>query len=147
MRKLLMFAAMLALVAAVAVPAIAQVHQNPNNWNWNNNPNRNWNNNPNWNNNGFGNGEGGISQDLGNESESGDVTENFSVTSSGDNSNQCVTPLQFGNTGNLNNAQGFLQYASGSGDLEAEGPSFTFAPQLNGGCNQQVQQSSAASSQ
>ena len=149
MKKLMMIVAMVALVAALAVPAIAQVRQNPNNWNWND-PNRgNWNNNPNWNwnnNDGFGNG-GDISQGLANESESGDVTENFSVTSSGDNSNQCVTPLQFGNTGNLNNAQGFLQYASNSGNLEAEGPSFTFAPQLNGGCTQQVQQSSAASSQ
>jgi hypothetical protein len=146
MKKLLLVAAIVALVAALAVPVIAQVRNHPNNWNWND-PNRwNWNN-PNWNNNdGFGNG-GGVSQGIANESESGNVTPSFSVTSSGDNSNQCVTPLQFGNTGNLNNAQGFLQYASNSGDLEAEGPSFTFAPQLNGRCNQQVQQSSAASSQ
>ena len=112
MKKLVMLAAMLALVLALAVPAIAQV-----------------------------------SQGLGNESESGNVTPSFSVQSSGNNSNQCVNPLQFGNTGNLNNAQGFLQYASGSGNLEAEGPSFTFAPVETAPCTQAVQQSSAASSQ
>jgi hypothetical protein len=87
-----------------------------------------------------------VSQGLGNEGESGDVSPSFSVQSSGNSSNQCVTPLQFGNTGNLNNAQGFLQYASGAGDLEAEGPEFSFAPELTAPCTQAVQQSSAASS-
>jgi Tfp pilus assembly protein FimT len=87
-----------------------------------------------------------VSQGLGNESESGNVTPSFSVTSTGNNSNQCVTPLQFGNTGNLDNSQGFLQYASGSGNLEAEGPTFNFAPELTAPCDQAVQQSSAASS-
>jgi hypothetical protein len=148
MKKLMMLAAMVALVAAVAVPAIAQVHHN----NGFNDFNNGFNNHGNgFNNHGFnnfnGNNGGGVSQDLGNESESGNVTPSFSVQSSGNNSNQCVTPLQFGNTGNLNNAQGFLQYASGSGNLEAEGPSFTFAPELTAPCTQQVQQSSAASSQ
>ena len=107
----MMLAAVLALLAVVAVPAIAQV-----------------------------------THELGNESESGDVSTTFSVQSTGNNSNQCVTPLQFGNTGNLQNAQGFLQYASTADDLEAEGPEFSFAPVLSAPCTQQVQQSSAASS-
>ena len=111
LKKLIMLAAMLALVLAVAIPAIAQV----------------------------GNG-------VGNESESGDVSPSFSVQSTGNNSNQCVTPLQFGNTGNLQNGQAFLQYASTADDLEAEGPTFTFAPELTAPCTQAVQQSSAASS-
>src|SRR5438270_12689264 len=114
MKKLIMVTAMLALVLALAVPAIAQV-----------------------------------SQGLGNESESGNVTPSFSVQSSGNNSNQCVTPLQFGNTGNLNNAQGALQYASQTGgvfgNIELGGPTFTFAPELTAPCEQTVQQSSAAS--
>ena len=88
-----------------------------------------------------------VSQGLAENQTSGNVTSDFTANSTGNNSSQCVTPLQFGNTGNLNNAQGFLQYASGSGNLEAEGPTFDFAPVLNGGCNQTVQQSSAASSQ
>ena len=141
MKKLMMIAAMVVLVAALAVPAIAQVRFH--NGFDNNNFNR-------FNHNGFDNFDGvnggGVSQGIANESESGNVTPSFSVTSSGDNSNQCVTPLQFGNTGNLNNAQGFLQYASNSGNLEAEGPSFVFAPSLSASCNQAVQQSSAASS-
>ena len=115
MKKLMMLAAMLALVLAVAVPAIAQV-----------------------------------SQGLANEGESGNVTPSFSVQSSGNSSNQCVQPEQFGNTGNLNNAQGLLQYNSTIGGpfgAEFEGPSFTFAPVETAPCTQYVQQSSAASSQ
>jgi hypothetical protein len=87
-----------------------------------------------------------VSQKLGNESESGDVSLNFSVQSSGNCSNQCVIPLQFGNTGNLNNAQVLLQYTSTAGELEAESPTFEFAPVLSGGCEQTVQQAAAASS-
>ena len=111
MKKLIMLAAMLALVVALAVPAIAQT-----------------------------------SQELGNEDETGNVDLSFSVQSKGNNSNQCVTPLQFGNTGSNQNAQGFLQYNSTADDLEAEGGTFTFAPELTAPCTQQVQQSSAASS-
>ena len=111
MKKLVILVAMLALLVAVAVPAIAQV-----------------------------------SQELGNETESGDFSATFSVQSTGNNSNQCVTPLQFGNTGNFQNAQGFLQYASEADDLSGEGPTFEFAPELTAPCTQAVQQSSAASS-
>ncbi len=129
MKKLVMLAAMLALLVAVAVPAIAQV-----------------------------------SQELGNENESGNVDLSFSVLSSGNNSNQCVTPLQFGNTGSNQNAQGFTSFDSPvdtngffddfgfffpdvfGTDVDLEGGTFEFAPVLSGGCTQQVQQSSAASS-
>src|SRR3982750_2550776 len=111
MKKLIMLAAMLALVVALAVPAIAQT-----------------------------------SQELGNEDETGNVDLSFSVQSKGNNSNQCVTPLQFGNTGSNQNAQGFLQYNSTADDLSGEGSTFTFAPVLSASCDQKVQQSSAASS-
>ena len=85
-----------------------------------------------------------VSQAIGQESESGDVAINSTVTGSGDNSNQCVTPLQFGNTGSLQNAQGVLQYGSESGDIGLEGSSFVFAPSLNANCDQKVQQSAAS---
>ena len=111
MKKMMMLAAMVALVLAVAVPAVAQV-----------------------------------SQGDANKDTSGDVANSFSVLSKGNNSNQCVTPLQFGNTGSNQNAQGFLQYASSSGDITGTGGTFEFAPVLSGGCEQTVQQSSAASS-
>src|SRR3982750_3046306 len=87
-----------------------------------------------------------VSQELGNENESGDVELSFSAQSTGNNSNQCVTPLQFGNTGSNQNAQGFLQYNSTADDLEGTGSEFSFAPELTAPCTQQVQQSSAASS-
>jgi hypothetical protein len=107
----MMLAAMLALVLALAVPALAQV-----------------------------------GQELGNEDETGNVDLSFSVTQTGNNSSQCVTPLQFGNTGSNQNTQGFLQYNSTADDLSGEGGEFSFAPVLSGGCEQTVQQSSAASS-
>src|ERR687886_322201 len=76
--------------------------------------------------------------------DTGNVTLNTSVTSSGNNSNQCVAPLQFGNTGNIQNAQGFLQYNSTADDIEFSGSSFTFAPSLTNTCEQTVQQAAAA---
>jgi hypothetical protein len=111
LKKLMMLAAMLALVLAMAVPALAQV-----------------------------------GQELGNEDETGNVDLSFSAQSTGNSSNQCVTPLQFGNTGSNQNAQGFLQYNSTADDLSGDGSTFTFAPELTAPCTQQVQQSSAASS-
>ena len=111
MKKLMMVAAILALVLVVAAPAIAQV-----------------------------------TQGLGQESETGTVNATFSATQSGNNSSQCVTPLQFGNTGSLQNAQGVLQYNSTSGEIGQGGSTFTFNPTLTATCNQAVQQSSAASS-
>ena len=110
MKKLMMLAAMLALLLVAAMPAIAQV-----------------------------------TEEFGQEAEdTGNVTTTTTVTSTGDNSNQCVAPLQFGNTGNVQNAQGFLQYASTSGDIEFEGSSMPFTPTLTNSCTGQVQQAAAA---
>jgi hypothetical protein len=99
-----------------------------------------------------------VNQGLGQESETGNVTLNFSANQSGNNSSQCVTPLQFGNTGSLQNAQGVLQYSGqqgsghrnrffgvGGNGIQEEGSTFTFNPTLNANCEQTVQQSSAAS--
>ena len=110
MKKLMMLAAMLALVLLAAVPAIAQV--------------------------GFGAGQG--------VGDTGSVELNTAVEGSGDSGSQCVAPLQFGNTGNVQNAQGFLQYASTSDDIEFEGSSMTFTPTLTNTCSQTVQQAAAA---
>ncbi len=112
MKKLIMVAAMLALVLALAVPAIAQV-----------------------------------TNELGQEiDESGDVATEFAIEQTGNNSNQCAPALQFGNTGNFQNGQSALQYASTADDIEFEGGSFEFAPEQAVECSQQVQQSAAASS-
>ena len=92
-----------------------------------------------------------VTNAVGQESETGDVTVTGTATGSGNNSSQCVTPLQFGNTGSLQNGQAVLQYASTSGDIGLGGSTFEFVPpnpgipNLNATCTQAVQQSSAAS--
>ncbi len=137
MKKLVMFTVGLALVLLVTIPAIAQVSQ-----------------------------EIGteVSQEVGSDVESGDVSGTFSVESAGNNSNQCATPLQFGNTGSPQDHLGILQYASKLDDVRAEsgsvgflqfasdvgdvnvdgGSPMPFEPVLQGGCDQAAQQSSAA---
>ena len=91
-----------------------------------------------------------VQQAIGQEDETGNVSLNFTATQSGNNSSQCVTPLQFGNTGSLQNGQAVLQYASQTngpfGGIQQEGSTFSFNPTLNATCNQAVQQSAAASS-
>jgi hypothetical protein len=110
LKKLVVLAAMLAMLLLVAVPAIAQI--------------------------GFGAGQG--------IDDTGDVTLNTNVAGSGDNGSQCVAPLQFANTGNTQNAQGFLQYDSTADDIEFSGSSMTFAPEMTNTCQQTVQQAAAA---
>jgi hypothetical protein len=68
------------------------------------------------------------------------------IGNSGDNSNQCVAPMQFGNTGNLQNQQGFVQSGSEADDVEFSGSSFVFAPEQAVQCDQSVEQAAAASS-
>ncbi len=95
---------------------------------------------------GAGGAEPVVSQQIGQEAESGDLSIRGSVTQSGDNSNQCAPVMQFGNTGNLQNAQGFVQYNSNADDVEFSGGSFEFSPSMGVQCEQAVQQSAAASS-
>src|SRR5919199_5109127 len=76
--------------------------------------------------------------------DTGNVEANLTVSSTGDSSNQCVPAIQFGNTGNVQNAQGFLQYNSTADDIEFSGSSFAFTPSLTNTCKQQVQQAAAA---
>ena len=86
-----------------------------------------------------------VKQAIGQEDETGSFKANFSATQSGSNSDQCVAPEQFGNTGSLQNGMGILQYDSSSGKLSQGGSTFTFSPSDTANCTQQVQQSSAAS--
>ena len=81
-----------------------------------------------------------------NEPESGGVAAGFEVSNTGDFAGQCTPALQFGNSGNLNNAPSSLQYASEAEDFEAGGIEFTAEPRLAVDCNQEVQQAAAASS-
>ncbi len=79
------------------------------------------------------------------ENESGDIQTETSFSIEGNN-NACLGQLHFGNTGNFTNQQGALQYASDADDLEFAGPEISFAPENETACEQEVQQSAAASS-
>ena len=81
-----------------------------------------------------------------NEAESEGVEMSFDVSNEGDYAFQCVPALQFGNSGNFNNAPAFLQYASEADDFEPGGIEFAVEPELAVDCSNTVQQSSAASS-
>ena len=61
---------------------------------------------------------GGFNLDNENELESGPVDQEFSVTNTGDYASQCVPAVQFGNTGNFNNAPSLAQFGSGGGFVD-----------------------------
>ena len=152
MKKLMMIAAMPALVVVVGVaPALAD----SNNFfdRFGNNDNHNDFFDSFFANNDFldnffnhDNGDAGIEQSVDQQSESGDVSLGYQVTNSGDYAFQCAPAIQFGNTGNFQNAPSFLQYGSEADDFEPGGIEVTFAPQQGVQCSNEIQQSSAASS-
>jgi hypothetical protein len=80
------------------------------------------------------------------ENESGEISTENAFEIAGNNNNACLGQLQFGQTGNFTNQQGALQYASDVDDLEFAGGELEFAPENETGCEQAVQQASAASS-
>ncbi len=86
-----------------------------------------------------------VGLEAGNEAESEDLATEFSVANEGDYASQCVPALQFGNTGNFNNAPTFLQYASEADDFEPGGIEFAIEPELEVACESTIQQSAAAS--
>ncbi len=86
-----------------------------------------------------------VSLEAGNEAESEDLSAEFAVSNEGDYASQCVPALQFGNTGNFNNAPSFLQYSGESDDFEPGGIEFSIEPEQAVECSSTVQQSAAAS--
>lgn len=92
-----------------------------------------------------GGGGGPLTQEIEQEAESGEVDIAFEVSSSGDYAQQCAAPLQFGETGNLQNGQGALQNGSAFDDLEFGGSTFGFEPSVETACEGAVQQAAAAS--
>src|ERR671910_2206925 len=112
MRKMMLLAALLAMLVVVAVPAIAQ-----------------------------------IDQESEQESESGDVDQSFTVTSEGDNSNQCAGIQGVANTGNAQNQTSLIQYGSEADDFEFDevGSTITVSPENSTVCDHQVNQAASAS--
>jgi opacity protein-like surface antigen len=93
----------------------------------------------------FDNGSG-IGQEFEEEAESGDVNQSFDVSNTGDNSNQCAGIQGVANTGNAQNQTGVLQYGSEADDFEFEdvGSSIEVSPENSTTCDQQVNQAATA---
>ena len=87
-----------------------------------------------------------VSNEVGQESDSGDFGTDYGVNNSGDYAFQCTPAIQFGNTGNFINAPSVIQYNSRADDIEPGGIEVTFEPQQGVQCSNTIQQSSAASS-
>ena len=88
-----------------------------------------------------------VSQEEEQDAESADISQNFSVTGSGDNSSQCANIQGIGNTGNAQNITDILQYGSTADEFEFEevGGTITVSPTNTTTCTDQVNQAASAS--
>ena len=88
-----------------------------------------------------------VTQEEEQEGESGELNQSFTVTSEGDNSNQCANIQGVGNTGNTQTLTDILQYGSEADEFEFEevGSSIDVSPENSTTCEQQVNQAASAS--
>ncbi len=112
MKKLLMFTAVLAMLALAVAPVLAQRGDNDRG-------DRDRDNRHHF----FDRNGGGISQESEQEADSGDVDQSFNVSQTGDNSNQCVGIQGVANTGNAQNQLGVID-AGGFGDFDGNDDDF-----------------------
>ena len=82
--------------------------------------------------------------------ESGDATQNSTITGGGDNSNACQMVQGIDNTGNATNNTSVLQYANTDAEIELEDSgNFEISPTQNENvakvCDSQVNQAASAS--
>ena len=134
MKKLMLLAALLAMVVVAAVPALAQ--QNGLNHTW-----RDHNNFP------FNDNSSGVSQDNEQDAQSGASSQGIIIEGPGDNSNQCIGLQPISNTGNALNSTNVLQYAS-EGDVKVDDSgNLTISPSQSTTCDQKVNQAASASGQ
>jgi hypothetical protein len=87
-----------------------------------------------------------ITQEFDQEAQSGDVSQSFNVSNTGDNSNQCAGIQGVANTGNAQNQIGVVQYGSDADDFSFEdsGSSIEVSPTNLTSCDQQVNQAATA---
>jgi hypothetical protein len=88
-----------------------------------------------------------VTQEDEQEGESADINQDFSVTSEGDNSNQCAGIQGASNTGNSQNVIDLIQYESITDDFEFEevGSSLDVSPTNTTECTSEVNQAASAS--
>ena len=87
-----------------------------------------------------------VTQEFDQQAQSGDVSQSFNVSNTGDNSNQCAGVQGVANTGNAQNQIGVLQYGSEADDFSFEdsGASINVSPTNLTSCDQQVNQAATA---
>jgi hypothetical protein len=87
-----------------------------------------------------------VSQEFDQEAQSGDVSQSFNVSNTGDNSNQCANVQGVANTGNAQNQIGLVQYGSDADDFSFEdsGSTITVSPNSATRCDQAVNQAATA---
>jgi transcriptional regulator with XRE-family HTH domain len=87
----------------------------------------------------------GVSQESSQEAESGDVDQSFTVTNSGDNSNQSAGVQGAVNTASAQSQTTVVQSGSEAGDVEVEGgSSIEVSPEQGTQTQQEVEQAAAA---
>ena len=91
--------------------------------------------------------DGELDQDVEQEAESGDIDQSFTVTSEGDNSNQCAGIQGVANTGNAQNVIDLTQVDGDADDFEFDevDSSIEVSPESSTTCDQQVNQAASAS--
>jgi hypothetical protein len=87
-----------------------------------------------------------VTQEFDQEAQSGDVSQSFNVSNTGDNSNQCAGIQGVANTGNAQNQIGVLQYGSEADDFSFEdsGSTIEVSPNNYTSCDQEVNQAASA---
>ena len=87
-----------------------------------------------------------ITQESDQTAQSGDVSQSFNVSNTGDNSNQCAGVQGVANTGNAQNQIGVLQYGSEADEFSFEdsGASINVSPTNLTSCDQAVNQAATA---
>ena len=87
-----------------------------------------------------------VSQSFEQEAQSGDVSQSFKVTNTGDNSNQCAGVQGTANTGNAQNQISVVQNGSEAEDFSFEdsGSSINVSPSNYTSCDQEVNQAATA---
>ena len=90
--------------------------------------------------------DGELDQDVEQEAESGDIDQSFTVTSEGDNSNQCAGIQGVANTGNAQNVIDLTQVDGEADDFEFDevDSSVEVSPESTTTCDQQVNQAASA---
>jgi hypothetical protein len=87
-----------------------------------------------------------VSQETEQDVESGDSTQNFTITGGGDNSNACQGVQGISNTGNATNQTSVLQYANEDTEFEIDDSgNFEISPSSSTTCDQRVNQAASAS--